>query len=363
MLVHLAGAGHPVEEPPGHEGGIVGPGQVLHEDGELVAPDAGHEVGAARPRPQALRHRLQDGVPRRVAQAVVHRLEAVEVDEDEGAARALPPRAGEGALEGVEEEGAVGEAGEAVVAGEPLEVGLRPLPLQEEGEEAPGVGEGGQPIGVPRAHLVAAHLEDPHHLPPRPHGDGDRDPGLVRAGPDRRVLLEGAAGERVVGRGGKQGRRPAGGRPGQDGQRGLPLDAPEPRLRATQSLHERVEHRGGGLGQRQRGGEGVGRALAGGGQPLAPTPLAEVADVGGQDDAPLHVGGNDHHLDRHQRAVRAHEGRLAPAAEVRVLAGHHEVAQAPAQLVAQGGRDDGVGHLAAEDLGAACSRRGAGPRR
>ena len=167
VVVGPAGPGEAVEEPPGHEGGVVGPGQVLHEDGELVAPDAGHEVGAARPGAQALGHRLQHRVAGGVAEPVVHRLEAVEVDEDEGAARALPPRARERALQGVEEERAVGEAGEAVVAGEALEVGLGPLPLEEEGEEAADVGEGRDPLGLPRARPLARAPRAPR-APARP---------------------------------------------------------------------------------------------------------------------------------------------------------------------------------------------------
>ena len=71
VVVGAAGPGEPVEQPAGHERGVVGAGQVLHEHGELVAPDARHEVGAARPGAQPLGHRLQHGVAGGVAEAVV----------------------------------------------------------------------------------------------------------------------------------------------------------------------------------------------------------------------------------------------------------------------------------------------------
>jgi len=50
-----------------------------------------------------------------VAEAVVDRLEVVEVDEEDADAAATPGRAGDRVGDAVAEEGAVGEAGERVV--------------------------------------------------------------------------------------------------------------------------------------------------------------------------------------------------------------------------------------------------------
>ena len=211
-----------------------------------------------------------------------------------------------------------------------------------------------------------AHLEDAEHLPAHAHGHRERD-ARRRAGggpvPRRGPVLERAAREGVVGRRGREGRRRAGGGPGQ-GRRGrVAVRHPEPRLRAVEAVHERVEHGGRGLRERQGGREGLGRALAGGGQALAAPPVAEVADVRGEDDPALDVGGDDDDLDRHERAVGAHGGRLAAAAEVGALAGQDEVAQAAPAARRAGRGERWCRRPRGRGSRSGCSRRAAAPPR
>ena len=101
--------------------------------------------------------RVTGGMP----ETIVDALEAVEVQEDEGGAGLATSGPRERALEGVAEEGAVREAGQAVVAGQPLEIGLGPQPLEEQADLAPDVGEGRGPLLLPDARREAPGLEHP----------------------------------------------------------------------------------------------------------------------------------------------------------------------------------------------------------
>ena len=77
---------------------------VLQQHGELVAAEARRGVGVARARDEALGDRAQQLVARRVADAVVDGLEAVEVDEQHREVAAAAGAALERVLEAVEEE-------------------------------------------------------------------------------------------------------------------------------------------------------------------------------------------------------------------------------------------------------------------
>jgi hypothetical protein len=177
-----------------------------------------------------------------VAEAVVDRLEAVEVEEHQRAARALAPGPRQRPLEGVEEERAVRQPGEAVIAREALQVGLGPLPLQEESEQARDVRQRRDPVELALARPLAAYLDDAEHVAARAHRHRQLD---AAAGggwplPDRGALLHAAPGERV-GRaaGGERVDRARGGS-GQREPPGLALHHPEPRLAALQAVHQRV---------------------------------------------------------------------------------------------------------------------------
>jgi hypothetical protein len=63
--------------------GVREPG-LGEDDGELVAADAAGDVGTSDDRLEALGDSGEDRVPREVADAVVDRLEVVDVEDDEG---------------------------------------------------------------------------------------------------------------------------------------------------------------------------------------------------------------------------------------------------------------------------------------
>ena len=65
-------------------GGLAG---VRQEDRELVATHAGDEIGGTHGRAQAPRHLDEDVVAGLVAECVVHRLEPVEIQHDDGSDR------------------------------------------------------------------------------------------------------------------------------------------------------------------------------------------------------------------------------------------------------------------------------------
>ena len=199
VVVGAAGPRQAVEQPARDERRVVGARQVLHQYRELVAADAGHQVGAAGAGPQPLGHRLQHDVACGVAQAVVDGLEAVEIEEYQCAAGALAPGARERALERVEEERAVRQPREAVVAREALQVGLGVLPLQEKSEQARDVGECGDPVELALARPLAAHLDHPEHRAPRAHRHRELD-ARARCGrplPHGDTLLQAVTRQRV----------------------------------------------------------------------------------------------------------------------------------------------------------------------
>ena len=90
--------------------------QVLEQHRELVAAETGHRVVGAQARFQPPRHFHEEVVAGREAQGLVDRLEPVDVEEEH---RERPSRAlstlEQRALQAVEEQAPVGEAGEAVV--------------------------------------------------------------------------------------------------------------------------------------------------------------------------------------------------------------------------------------------------------
>ena len=101
----------------GHAHGVGGPAHVVQPHGELVSAVAGEGVALAQARLQPAGDLLQQLVARLVAEGVVHHLEVVDVDEEHGEAVVLvPARPVERVAEQVEEERAVGQAGQRVVA-------------------------------------------------------------------------------------------------------------------------------------------------------------------------------------------------------------------------------------------------------
>ena len=94
------------------------------QDCELVAAEAGDDVSLANRRAQALRHGLEQSIADRVAERVVDRLEAVDVDHEHGKLFAAAPQPRERLVALLHEQRAVGEVGEAVVARHMRHLGL-----------------------------------------------------------------------------------------------------------------------------------------------------------------------------------------------------------------------------------------------
>jgi hypothetical protein len=114
----VAGAqrhGQGLEHALGGVGGLLAGLDVLEQDRELVAAEAGGGVSAANARVEPARHLDQHLVARGVAQGVVDLLEVVEVEEEHGAPATLAARPDDGVAHALGEQRAVGEPGDGVV--------------------------------------------------------------------------------------------------------------------------------------------------------------------------------------------------------------------------------------------------------
>jgi hypothetical protein len=98
------------------------------EDGELVTPEPSQRVGFREVDAETVGDRLEERVADAVPELVVHGLEPVEVDEQQRGVFAPCLVAMDGP-ELLEEERAVGEAGQGIMACEEAEVGERVLAL------------------------------------------------------------------------------------------------------------------------------------------------------------------------------------------------------------------------------------------
>ena len=103
-----------------------GVGDARHADAQAddhhVAADAGHQVGGADQGRQPLGDDGQHGVAGGMAMGVVDHLETVEIKVEDG--RQSGTRRGERRAEGGEEAGSVGQSGQPIVSGGPLELHL-----------------------------------------------------------------------------------------------------------------------------------------------------------------------------------------------------------------------------------------------
>lgn len=98
-------------------GGAVGIGageDVVEDEGELVAAEAGEGVGLAEAGLEAAGDLAEEDVACAVTEAVVDELETVEVDVEEGDAAVFALAFGDAVGEAVDEEAAIGEAGEVI---------------------------------------------------------------------------------------------------------------------------------------------------------------------------------------------------------------------------------------------------------
>ncbi len=99
------------------------------QDDELVAAEPPDGVALPEDADEPMGHGLEDLVAGVVAQRVVDVLEVVEVDEQRGHRSVLAPGADEHLVGSVEDQGAVGEAGQRVVQRHVEELGLGLLAL------------------------------------------------------------------------------------------------------------------------------------------------------------------------------------------------------------------------------------------
>ena len=199
-------------------------GHVLAQDYELVPSQAGDRVTGPQRTGEALGDLDQHPVALRVAEAVVHELEPVEVDEQHPGLCGRPRRSPQRQPQAVKEERAVGQAGERVVerlVGD-LVAGAHPLrhtaevsadlPREREhrlvrlrrvvGEDldhGDRVGPGEHGNAEPAVHdpalelMPAREVQVPHHvLDPHRLGSGDGLAGEPLAGLEHRGLADAA---------------------------------------------------------------------------------------------------------------------------------------------------------------------------
>ena len=99
---------------------------VTQQDGKLIATQAGKRVRFAQAGPQPFTDQAQQSISRGLAQGVVHRLEAVEIEEEDGhvlIGTLVQPRQRQ--VEFVLKEGTVGHTGQLVEVQDRKHVALR----------------------------------------------------------------------------------------------------------------------------------------------------------------------------------------------------------------------------------------------
>ena len=158
-------------------------GLDLGQHDELVAAQARHGVGGAHDLGQARADLDQQLVAGLVAERVVDRLEAVDVEQQHGHAEAEARGAAEGVLDAVEEQRAVGQAGERVVQRLVAHDRLRALAVERRGQQ---VGDRLQPLALlagERADRGRVHADDAEgaRAPADGRGGGGADPALAQA--------------------------------------------------------------------------------------------------------------------------------------------------------------------------------------
>ena len=109
------------------------------QDRELVAAEPRHQIGLARAADEPLRGLLQQCVADRMAERVVHRLELIEVEDEHVEPLAVPVQARERLLDRLEEQHAVGEAGQRVMMRHVIDLRLGLLALRDVDDDAENV--------------------------------------------------------------------------------------------------------------------------------------------------------------------------------------------------------------------------------
>src|SRR5207247_8788650 len=103
----------------------------LDQHRELIATHPGNRVADADRVPEPIGHGDEDLVALTVTEAVVDRLEVVEVEEEDGESLSRATHPGQRVLQPIGEEGPVREAGEGVMEGLVAELVLERAPLRD----------------------------------------------------------------------------------------------------------------------------------------------------------------------------------------------------------------------------------------
>ncbi len=120
--------------------GVVGVGEIVEHDDELVAAEPGEHVMPSYLVAEPLGDALEDGVAGFVAELVVHLLEAVEIEEQDGELRARAPHPLECCFDAREEVGPVCESRELVVRRLARQLARPGLEVGERRHVLPGAG-------------------------------------------------------------------------------------------------------------------------------------------------------------------------------------------------------------------------------
>ena len=143
VAADLEGLGKPGDDALGERSRLFRVTQGILQHDELVAAETGDDVGASHGRAQPVGHDAQELIAARVAQRVVDLLELVEVDEVDGEWPAAAQARHRG-VHLVAEKRPVRQAGERIVAGQLIDLGLGHAPIGdvlEQNDRAP-VGHG-----------------------------------------------------------------------------------------------------------------------------------------------------------------------------------------------------------------------------
>jgi hypothetical protein len=108
---------------------------VIQDNCKLIATDARHGVGFARPRAQAVGYLAKHYIAYSVTEIVVHQFESVQIDVEQRYTVTIAPRPGEALGQAIKEQSPVRQARKFVDKGHLLQLGLcfllRLLPYTE----------------------------------------------------------------------------------------------------------------------------------------------------------------------------------------------------------------------------------------
>ena len=163
LIIELNWRRYGVEQLAGDQGGVLGLGQVLDQQRELVAAEPGDGVGLAQAFGEPPPHDGEQAIAGAVSQLVVDCLEAVEVEDHDGGQPIVPPRPRDRAPEAILEQRSIGQPGQLVVLRQPVEALGLAMPgdgIADAALEASGIDPGLiEKIGDAKRHRLDVQLE------------------------------------------------------------------------------------------------------------------------------------------------------------------------------------------------------------